>query len=451
MNKIFTLILSRFATGSPPGAPRQAHTRPLAAIPLLLLGLALAGAGALHGQSENFEDLYHYGWSDNGWTAPNTSPPEINHVLGEYTFHYWQMTITGVASPTEMEIDVECLLTNYVEYSILVDTTWGLSEVAVVDPGTGARLWICFGTDGSDDIQMPDNHHHYIVFGMDGDDDIYPQSSGNAAWYLIFGGGGVDYINVDGGQGTHFLYGDWLGPLVSTTHTPEGVDTIIGGPNNDWIEGGPMNDVLFGMDGSDEMYGGEGDDVIYGGIALGVGDGNDLLFGGPGNDTLFGGEEDTLYYGEGGSDNIWCGGGWSTAYGGDGDDLIVGGPDGGYFYGESGNDVIIATGGWCELYAGTGDDLLVAGDGDPSTFSDLFGEFGTNHYITSDAEDAEYLFLGHSSAGAYIWRDGGDVVDNANGSTVYFEDPNGGTPNWHDSNPWVMATQFWTTVHSGRN
>ncbi len=451
MNTIFKLILSRFATGSPPSTPRS---RVVAGLPLLLLGLVLAGAGALQGQGtmETFYDLLANSWDDANWQTAGDSGPTDAYTNGVYIFHDWELRIVTVSSDTEMQIEIENHhpSSGHLEY-VDIDTTWGPNEVFIIDPNNGARLLVIFGTDAGEDLSWTVQAHHVIVFGMAGDDDIYPTASGNAQWHLVFGGTGDDYIDANGAEGTHFYYGDWLGPLYMSADTPEGEDDIIGGPNNDWIVGGSLDDIIYGMDGNDEIYGGDGDDVIYGGSALGSGDGYDRLYGESGADTLIGGEEDTYFSGGVGSDNIWCGDGYSTAFGGDGDDLIVGGPDGGSYDGDAGNDVIIATSGWCFLFAGTGDDLLVAGDSNSATYSDLYGEFGTNYFITSDQEDNEFLFLGHSTSAAYIWRDNGDVVDNSNNATVHYDPANGSLPNWHDSNPWVMATQFWTTIHSGRN
>jgi Ca2+-binding RTX toxin-like protein len=86
---------------------------------------------------------------------------------------------------------------------------------------------------------------------------------------------GVD--SIVGGANDDRLYGG------------AGTDSIVGKGGDDYIEGGAGTDTLYGGDGKDTLYGGKGNDILYGD------GGKDILYGGVGNDTLYGGEDNDIY------------------------------------------------------------------------------------------------------------------------------------------------------------
>jgi serralysin len=77
-----------------------------------------------------------------------------------------------------------------------------------------------------------------------------------------------------------------------------GIDTAIGGSDNDSFDGGTENDALTGNSGADTLLGQDGNDTLNGGIGndvLNGGNGNDTLFGGTGNDKLTGGANNDFF------------------------------------------------------------------------------------------------------------------------------------------------------------
>jgi len=87
-----------------------------------------------------------------------------------------------------------------------------------------------------------------------------------------------------------------------------GNDTIIGGPQPDYLDGGDGDDSIVGAGGDDSLLGGAGSD------SLDSGAGNDSLDGGPGDDSVTGGD---------GDDTLADGMGDDTLDGGTGGDVYV--------------------------------------------------------------------------------------------------------------------------------
>ncbi|NEP35614.1 calcium-binding protein [Moorena sp. SIO3B2] len=111
------------------------------------------------------------------------------------------------------------------------------------------------------------------------------------------------------------------------------MNTLIGGPGNDFLQGDNNDDNLIGLAGNDTL--------------LGLG-GNDLLDGGAGNDILAGAAGEDLLDGRAGNDLL---------SGGDGIDLLDGG---------QGNDTLIGDRGDDNINGGDGDDRMIWNDGDGS-------------------------------------------------------------------------------------
>ncbi|NES82851.1 MAG: calcium-binding protein [Moorea sp. SIO2B7] len=111
------------------------------------------------------------------------------------------------------------------------------------------------------------------------------------------------------------------------------MNTLIGGPGNDFLQGDNNDDNLIGLAGNDTL--------------LGLG-GNDLLDGGAGNDILAGAAGEDLLDGRAGNDLL---------SGGDGIDLLDGG---------QGNDTLIGDRGDDNINGGDGDDRLIWNNGDGS-------------------------------------------------------------------------------------
>jgi Ca2+-binding RTX toxin-like protein len=192
-----------------------------------------------------------------------------------------------------------------------------------------------------------------ILNGGDGDDKIYGEGgndtlNGDAGNDTLEGGTGADKLNggtgdntlsyvksaqavtvnlltnsVDGGEATGDIisagtfksvlgsnYNDFitLSNEGGLAHGYAGMDSIIGGAQNDTLFGDDGKDTVRGGAGNDMVYGGEGDDKLFGDAGndmLFGGAGNDYLAGGLGNDTMFGGTGiDTVHYDKKFSDYI---------------------------------------------------------------------------------------------------------------------------------------------------
>ena len=161
-----------------------------------------------------------------------------------------------------------------------------------------------------------------------------------------------------------------------------GDDTLVGGPDADYIQGLGGNDTLAGNGGDDRLEGGSGDDVLDGG------DGNDRLFGGDGIDRFIGGSGNNYFSGnldddvadysaapsaihvrltQGTASNGY-GGTDSMAFirnivGSSFNDVMEGTGSLNHLQGGDGNDLLDGLNGDDLLEGGDGDDILVGGDG----------------------------------------------------------------------------------------
>lgn len=132
------------------------------------------------------------------------------------------------------------------------------------------------------------------------------------ARYDLNNDGKVDQSDIDALEG-----GAALNPVISTSQSTTGGNTLVSGGGNDTLIAGGGNDTL--------KAGGGNDTLVAGGDTLVSGGGNDTLVSGRGNDTLVaGGGNDTLVAGTG-NDTLASGGGNDTLVSGGGNDTLVAG------------------------------------------------------------------------------------------------------------------------------
>lgn len=140
------------------------------------------------------------------------------------------------------------------------------------------------------DVSSPSNTAAYTISTGDGIDNIIgsPQNdvinTGDATG--LFRNSGVNTDEASGQAGNDLITG---GDSFSYLYGGDGNDTLLGGAGNDQLTGNNGNDSLDGGAGSDLMVGGDGVEADA--------DGNDTLLGGPGGT----GDTDTLQ-GDGGID-----------------------------------------------------------------------------------------------------------------------------------------------------
>jgi Ca2+-binding RTX toxin-like protein len=123
--------------------------------------------------------------------------------------------------------------------------------------------------------------------------------------YAIDGSDSAEQINNTGQitgmlllVGGNDVYSGAAGHLSGKLFGGSGIDTAIGGIDNDWFEGGAESDALTGNGGADTLLGDDGNDTLNGGLGNDILDGaigNDRLFGGAGNDKLTGGANNDLF------------------------------------------------------------------------------------------------------------------------------------------------------------
>jgi hypothetical protein len=99
----------------------------------------------------------------------------------------------------------------------------------------------------------------------------------------------------------------------------DGVNVIIGTPDNDFLNGTSGKDCIIGLGGHDVINAGAGNDIVFAGSGddtVHGGTGEDQLFGGSGRDTLSGNQGSDQLHGEEGADGLSGGGGIDTLLGG---------------------------------------------------------------------------------------------------------------------------------------
>lgn len=165
-----------------------------------------------------------------------------------------------------------------------------------------------------------------VAFYGYGGNDYFVNYSGLRTY--AWGGDGVDTLvgsynadYLDGQNGTDYIYG-YGGNDTLIAGYDWSYNYVNGGTGDDWIYGGYGGDTLVGEAGNDWIYGFDGNDWIYGGT------GNDVIYAGWGNDVLMGDAGIDYLYGEGGNDTLYGGGynsydnTWDYLHGGAGSDAF---------------------------------------------------------------------------------------------------------------------------------
>ncbi len=192
---------------------------------------------------------------------------------------------------------------------------------------------VLFGGGGNDSFLAEGGQDK--VYGGD-NNDLISVSFGQGAEHQIFGGRGLDTLDLDyfgnsggvvvsiadptrafvmadgtriigieqlrfnGGEGSDSVTG---GAMADEFSLEYGNDTASGGGGSDTIYGESGNDLLSGRSGDDKLYGNDGRDRLFGG------DGNDIISGDAGNDRIYGGAgNDIINVDPGGGDDIINGG-----------------------------------------------------------------------------------------------------------------------------------------------
>ncbi|HEX8284488.1 MAG TPA: hypothetical protein VF588_14075 [Pyrinomonadaceae bacterium] len=276
-----------------------------------------------------------------------------------------------------------------------------------------------------DDV-LPDIFSQTMPGGDDtidgGDDTDLIWGGGNSAGKgdIIDGGGGIDFVEgngggdtIDGGGGQSFPFCNTtveLGNLLlggyddDTVKGGSGIDVILGNPGMDTLKGGDQIDFMFGGKDRDLMRADSGGTVcVIDGIPVRIGN---LLVGGPDNDEMWAGGDLDVFIGQGGDDE---------AHGYDGSfqqltaidiDLMIGNEGEDKLYGDgeqvglrSSHDIIIGGPERDELYGGEGSDFLFGGDKDDVLSGDsnaLWLASSTDLLVGGDGDD---------------WGDGGNGLD----------------------------------------
>ncbi len=274
-------------------------------------------------------------------------------------------------------------------------------------------LEVHIGTTGGDNIDYG-GRSAVLVLALEGDDVV--DMLGQPAPVVCYAGDGINVVY--GGTYDDYLLG---GDDSDEIYGSEGDDDIGGFGGDDYIEGGIGDDVIQGNEGYDEIYGdhpsdptitgndhieggdhpstgtnwgdilfgGPGDDVIWGDVpgAYMSGTDGDYIEGNDGNDEIHGGCNGDEIHGGDGMDDIFGDESYSNAgddviYGGYGDDLLRGERGSDIIYGDDGNDALDGGAGLDYLYGGDGADFLY--DRDNSAGDELYGQGGTDRFLTAD-------------------------------------------------------------------
>lgn len=288
-----------------------------------------------------------------------------------------------------------------------------------------------YGGDGDDQFYLSDDHETETIVGGEnaGDNDVL-----NFGNYLTTS---EVTVNFTGDEAGVYFYDTIPSGYAQSQGSFTEIEAISGTEYGDTINGALATTAIAaaGFGGNDSMTGGSGDDLFDGGTGndtLTGGAGNDVLCGSDDADVIYGGAGDTVFGGEGGSDNdmlvlnyadvqsITYGGGTGESgtvsfYGGgtlsfteiehvtfagpvdgSGDDDYIGQGyvdlNGDQVDGSDGvNDTILGYGGNDTINAGVGNDLIFGGDGDDSLLGmdgadQTWGDAG-NDFIDATAYD----------------------------------------------------------------
>ena len=307
------------------------------------------------------------------------------------------------------------------------------------------------------DDTITTNGAFQTIFTYDGDDVVYANTTagsnngGNENSAFDLGGGndtiiveshGIDYIDVEGGDGFDILdlrsviptsgvtldltagtatYNNGsTNTLVSSINGIEGyltglkddnitgsngIDHIDSSAGHDSIDAGDGDDFIHGADGDDTIDGSLGDDHIFGGNdndSLMGGDGNDTIDGENDDDTMSGGNGDDTLYGDSGNDILFGDSHNDSLFGGNDDDMLDGGAGDDSLQGGAGNDILTATLGNDIVNGDAGDDMIIINNltygnhsiqGGTGNDTVKFSDGGTYDVSNLDASAIEILDL----------------------------------------------------------
>lgn len=188
--------------------------------------------------------------------------------------------------------------------------------------------------EGGDDALLvaPEQlNSNSVVTGGDGNDSIqFPNILwGDGARSVTFGHVQANlHVTLDGlfnDGGEFFPDPGQEGPFGSL-NVADDIETVVGGPLDDFIEGNDQpniligdggNDMILGHRGADTLRGGAGNDTLLGGV------GRDQIEGNSGNDSIHGGSGDDRLFGGSGNDTLTGGGGRDLLDGQAGDDRLL--------------------------------------------------------------------------------------------------------------------------------
>jgi Ca2+-binding RTX toxin-like protein len=297
------------------------------------------------------------------------------------------------------------------------------NDTILVQAGEGADS--IFGGEGSPDTDLLQLYSATSGVGVN------ITFTGNEAGNYAFtsGGGSGNFAEIEAISTTNSndVVNAAASGVAQEIYTNGGDDQLTGGSGNDTLGSGTGHDTVSGGDGNDTIWADAGNDIIYGGA------GADVVTAGDDIDVIYGGVGDTVYGGEGGTDNdtlilnyadiatISYGGGNNEAGtvtfktggtltfseienlrflgpvdGTSGDDTMlagytdlqgdqIDGTDGlnDTIFGHEGNDWIEATNGNDTVFGGVGNDTIFGGIGS----NELHGDAGDDFIWTDNSND----------------------------------------------------------------
>ena len=129
-----------------------------------------------------------------------------------------------------------------------VDITFPDGSVVCVDDILNLSR-VIFGTDGDDDIIVPNNHDNHIAFALGGNDTITMHGSGNNRIYGMSGNNVIRSMHtsnniIDPGTGNNRIYGGW-GIDTYVIGRGYGINRIVAGAHNSFTYGVAVDKLIF--------------------------------------------------------------------------------------------------------------------------------------------------------------------------------------------------------------
>ena len=196
------------------------------------------------------------------------------------------------------------------------------------------------------------------------------EAQGAVTFKEVYGGGGNDTINYQGGNGE--IYGGSGRDVIRPAGGNHGAWTLVGGAGNDTVDGyaGPGTVIVDGDNSGNDVYSGNRDTVLSyagatGGLLVDMGaarvfgttTGTDRLAGNVGVISRFVGSQaaDTMLGGTTGDGVVFDGQG--------GADSLIGSVEDDWLIGRAGADTLVGHHGDDTLDGGVGNDVIIGGDG----------------------------------------------------------------------------------------